>query len=173
MGIKFERGDFLKKDNKKGSFMIYEGNNISETSYKKMTLLCAFDPEKYMLRNGTYDKVPFLEVGTKAKPCAETITSDEEDFWVKKCSESEKQAALKVLREHGYVWIEKTFELVDVETGEVVRKIVIPDETYHGEIIHSNGNKFKDIIKDWCTSKIPPKTIYTYPRNYDDDYYYD
>jgi hypothetical protein len=167
---KFKIGDFLKKDNKKGSFMIYEGKNISDSSYKKMTLLCVYDPEKYMPHDGLYDKQPYLEVGTKTKPCSETINTEEEDFWVKKCTEKEKQEALELLKEYGYVWLEETLELIDMETGELVRKIVVPDNKYHGELIHSNGNKFNKIIKSWCESKIPPRTYYPYDRY---DYYDD
>ena len=40
----FKQGDFLKKNNKSGSFMIYEGIDYSETTYKKLSLVCEYDP---------------------------------------------------------------------------------------------------------------------------------
>lgn len=165
---KFERGDFLRKDNKKGSFMIYEGNNISETSYKKMTLVCWFDPEKFVRNEfGAYTEQPSLEVGSLNKPCTTTIDTEEEDYWVKICSPQEKAEALEVLEAYGYHWNEDTFELVDNGTGEVIRKLIIPDNSYHGEVVSPIKKTFKDMIKKYCISKIKPTYQYS---NYD---YYD
>ena len=87
----FNAGDFLKRDSKHGSFMIYEGQNISDSSYKKMTLLCYFDPEKYMMTSMGYHQVPNLEVSKKGKRCSETIDTEKEDYWVKVCSPKEKE----------------------------------------------------------------------------------
>jgi hypothetical protein len=68
MGKKFKRGDFLRKDNKKGSFMIYEGNNLSDTSYKRMTVICYYDPEAFQMGPIGYEPKPKLEVATKLHP---------------------------------------------------------------------------------------------------------
>lgn len=166
---KFEAGDFLKKDNKKGSFMIYEGNNISETSYKRMTLICYYDPEKMVMGAVGYEQKPTLEVATKDKPCETTIDTEVEDYWVKICSEEEKAEALKVLSKYGLMWNDVTMELIDSKSGEVIRKIKTPDNTYYGQTIHPKTSKFKDIIKRYCYSKLKTPT-YPYHNPYYNEY---
>lgn len=169
MGQKFERGDFLRKDNKKGSFMIYEGNNLSETNYKRMTVICFYDPEAFQMGPIGYESVPKLEVATKVSHCPTTIDTDEEDFWVKICTPNEKAAALEILKKHGLFWNEETLELVDIESGEVIKRVTVPDNKYYGEIIRPISEKFKEIIKKWVISKIKPY----YNPNYNYDYYDD
>ena len=169
MGKKFERGDFLKKDTKKGSFMIYEGNNISDTSYKKMTVICYYDPESFQMGPIGYEPRPKLEVGTKIHPCTITLDTEEEDFWIKACTPNEKAAAIEVLKRHGLFWNEETLELVDIESGEVVRRVIIPDDKYYGEIIRPISEKFKELIKKWVISKLRP-CYPTHTYDYYDDY---
>lgn len=166
---KFNRGDFLRKNNKKGSFMIYEGNNLSDTAYKRMTLICIYDPEKYVMGSLGYEQKPTLEVGTRQKACIETIDTEEEDYWIKLCNDQEKAEAIEILKEYGYHWNEETLELVDIETGEVVRKVMIPDNTYHGQIIKPISQEFKEIIKTACTNK--NKVVARYSPSEDYDYY--
>jgi hypothetical protein len=168
MGKKFKRGDFLRKDNKKGSFMIYEGNNLSDTSYKRMTVICYYDPEAFQMGPIGYEPKPKLEVATKLHPCSITVDTEEEDFWVKVCSPAEKQAAIDVLKKHGLFWNEETLELVDIESGEIVRKVIIPDNKYYGEIIRPISKKFKELIKKWVINKLRPSY-----QSYYDDYYDD
>ena len=169
MGKRFERGEFLRKDTKKGSFMIYEGNNLSSSSYKMMSLVCFYDPEKYQMGPIGYETKPSLEVGTKLKPCATTIDTEEEDFWIKRCSENEKDEALRILAKHGLYWDEKDLALVDITSGEVIRKIVIPDDKYYGQIIRPKSNKFKELIKKCCVNKVKVETRYQgcYDEYYD------
>jgi hypothetical protein len=169
MGKKFERGDFLKKDTKKGSFMIYEGNNISDTSYKKMTVICYYDPESFQMGPIGYEPRPKLEIGTKIHPCTMTLDTEEEDFWIKACTPNEKAAAIEVLKRHGLFWNEETLELVDIESGEVVRRVIIPDNKYYGEIIRPISEKFKELIKKWVISKLRP-CYPTHTYDYYDDY---
>ena len=171
MAQKFERGEFLRKDSKKGSFMIFEGNNLSDSSYKRLSLICYYDPECFQMGAIGYESKPKLEIATKAAPCTTTIDTEEEDFWVKRCSPNEKAAALEVLKQHGLYWNEETFELVDIETGEVVRRLIIPDNTYHGEIIKPISERFKELIKKWVISKLKPS--YYHNPNYNYDYYDD
>jgi hypothetical protein len=167
MGQKFERGDFLRKDTKKGSFMIFEGNNVSDTSYKRLSLVCYYNPEEFQMGAIGYESKPKLEIATKLAPCPTTVDTDEEDFWIKKCSPNEKAAALEILKQHGLFWNEETLELVDIETGEVVRRVIVPDNKYYGQIIHPISEKFKELIKKWVISKLKP--IYNYNQNYYDD----
>ena len=155
----FKQGDFLKKNNKEGSFMIYEGNNMSETTYKKMTLICCYDPEKYMMTSAGYSHVPHLEVATPTKRCEETIDTEQEDYWISICSDEERMRAERILLRYGYEWDAESLSLVDVETGEVVKKIVIPDNTYYGQIIKPISDAFKAILKRFCITK--NKTTYS------------
>jgi len=167
-GDKFQRGDFLRKDSKKGSFMIYEGNNLSDTAYKRMSLVCYYDPEKFMMGPVGYEQQPNLELATKYKPCETTIDTEEEDYWIKKCNDREKQTAMDILAKNKLYWDEENFELISLETGETIRKIIIPDNTYYGQVVRPKNDKFKELLKKWCIKKIPP--VYTYERCYD---YYD
>ena len=166
-GKKFERGEFLRKDTKKGSFMIFEGNNLSENAYKRLTLICFYDPEAFQMGPLGYEQKPQLEVGTKIAPCTTTIDTDEEDFWIKRCNDNEKAAAMEILKKHGLFWNEEACELIDLETGEVIRRIIVPDNTYYGQIIRPISEKFKALLKKWVISKLTP----SYSHYYDGDYY--
>lgn len=157
----FKEGDFIKRDNRKGSFMIYEGKNISDTCVKKLTVVCAYDPEKYMQTKCGYDHVPHLEVPMKGKPCSETIDTDKEDYWISLCTPTEKADAIQILEEYGYIWDEENLALVDMVTGEIIKRIVIPDNTYYGEIVRPITDDFKDILKKSCLEKSKP----TYPTH--------
>ena len=162
----FKRGDFLKKTMKPGSFMIYEGNNISESAYnKKMTLVCFYDPKAYVKNEyGAYVEGPELKLASKKAPCESTVDTEEEDYYTKICNEEEKQEAIKTLAEYGYHWNEETFELVDIETGEIVRKLLIPDDKYHGQIVRPVSTETKKLIKRCCIKKLPPS--YNYNSGY-------
>lgn len=149
----FKVGDFIKRNNKQGCFMIYEGNNISDTSYKRLTCLCEYDPEKYMMTDSGYAHVPNLDIGTATKRCATTIDTDKEDYWITLCTEEEKRRAERVLLKYNLEWDEENLALVDIETGEIVKKIVTPDNTYYGQIIKPISEAFKAMLKKFCDSK--------------------
>lgn len=152
----FRRGDFLTKNNKKGSFMIYEGNNLSESTYKRMTLVCLYDPEKYVMGDVGYETKPYLEVASINKPCTETVDTEQEDYWISICTDIQKQEALNILAKYGYYWKEDTLELVDMRTGELIRKVIIPDDKYYGQIIKPSSKKFKELAKKYCFKKSEP-----------------
>lgn len=152
-----KEGDFIKRDNRKGSFMIYEGRNISDTCVKKLTLVCAYDPEKYMQTStGGYDHVPYLDVANKRKPCGETIDTDKEDYWISLCTPTEKADAIEILEQYGYIWDEENMALVDMVTGEIIKRIVIPDNKYYGEIIKPITDDSKNLLKKFCLEKSKP-----------------
>lgn len=161
-----KEGDFIKRDNRKGSFMIYEGKNISDTCVKKLTLICAYDPEKYMQTSAGYDHVPYLDVAKDGKLCGETIDTDKEDYWISLCTPTEKADAIEILEQYGYVWDEENLALVDMVTGEIIKKIVIPDNTYYGEIVRPITDDFKGILKKSCLDKSKP----TYPSYHNPSY---
>lgn len=165
----FQKGDFLKKDNKKGSFMIYEGNDMSEGYSKKYTLVCYYDPEKYMMTTMGYHQVPHLEIATKTKRCEETIDTTREDFWIKKCNDKEKAEAIKVLEDYGYCWDDENMLLIDTSTGEVIKKITLPDNTYYGQIIKPITEAFKAMLKRFCIQANKPAYSTRYSEY--DDYY--
>ena len=168
---RFNKGDFLRKDNKKGSFMIYEGNNISSTSYKRMTLVCFYDPEAFTMGPIGYENKPKLELSTSSKPCETTIDTEEEDFWIKKCSPLEREEAERILAKYGLIWNEDSLELIDIASGEVVKKIIVPDDTYYGQIIRPITEKFKELLHKWVFKKM--KAEYSYSSQYPYDYYDD
>lgn len=152
----FKVGDFIKRNNKQGCFMIYEGNNISDTSYKRLTCLCEYDPEKYMMTDAGYAHVPHLDIGTATKRCATTIDTEKEDYWITLCTEEEKRRAERVLLKYNLEWDEENLALVDIETGEIVKKIVTPDNNYYGQIIKPISETFKAMLKKFCISKNKP-----------------
>ena len=163
-------GDFIKRDNKKGSFMIYEGNDISESTYtKKFTLIASYDPEKYMMTSIGYDHVPHLDVACSTRRCAETIDTDKEDFWISLCNPIEKADAISILEDYGYHWDEEKLEMIDLQTGEIIKKITVPDNTYYGQVIKPITDAFKDILKRFCLDKSKPTTPY-YSQHYNQDW---
>lgn len=146
-------GDFIKRKNKDGCFMIFEGNNISETSYKRLTLICEYDPEKYMMTSAGYDHVPNLDMATATKRCSVTIDTDKEDYWIGLCNEAEKRRAEKILLRYGYEWDAENLRMIDITTGEIVKKITTPDNTYYGQIIKPISDAFKAMLKRFCINK--------------------
>ena len=59
--------------------------------------------------------------------------------------------------------------MVDILTGEIVKRIIIPDNKYYGEIIKPITETSKNILKQFCLSKSKP--IYTPNYREDWDYY--
>lgn len=149
----FKQGDFLRKKNKPGSFMIYEGNDYSETTYKKLSLVCEYDPEKYMMTSAGYSHVPYLDMAKKGKRCETTIDTDKEDYWVSICTTEERLRAESILLRYGYEWDDENMCMIDLQSGEVVKKIVTPDNTYYGQIIKPISEAFKAMLKKFCISK--------------------
>ena len=159
----FQKGDFLKKNNKKGSFMIYEGDNLSKTTLKKMSLVVYYDPEAFERNeNGVYEQMKKLYVGDKYKPSSETIDTEKEDYWVSLCNEEEIQAAHQKLQEYGYKWDAEKMELTKIENGEIVRKIIVPDNTYYGHTIKPSPSQFKDLAQKYCQEENKVTTTYQY-----------
>lgn len=149
----FKPGDFIKRNNKNGCFMIYEGNNISETTYKRLTVVCEYDPEKYMMTDAGYSHVPNLEVSTPTKRCTTTVDTEKEDYWIQLCTTEERLRAEQVLLKYGYEWDAENLCMVDLNTGEIVKKITVPDNTYYGQIIKPISNAFKAMLKKFCFEK--------------------
>jgi DNA-binding beta-propeller fold protein YncE len=168
----FEPGDFIKENNKKGSFLIFEGNDISQyKTVKKLTTLCFYNPEKYKMTALGYDQVPDLEVATKRVPCSKTIDTPKEDYWYSLCTQEEKLRAIKVLDEYGYYWDSETFSLIDTSTREVIKKITTPDNTYYGQIIKPITDAFKNMLKRFCYNANKPTVSPCYSQGYEG--YYD
>jgi hypothetical protein len=161
----FKKGDFITYDNKPGSFVIYEGIDNSTTSYKKLSVIVNYDPSKYRQHeDGTYRTSPFLEVATKSARCEKTLDDDRETYWIRLCTPAEKEKAIDLLQENGYYWNEDLLAIIDIETGEIVRKIVEPKVEYHGEIIRPITEKFKKILRMFCVESNKKK--YSYQNDY-------
>ena len=60
----------------------------------------------------------------------------------------------------------RPLELVDVETGEVVHKIIIPKLEYNGDVIKPMCEEHKELLKDFVMSK----NTYFYNRGYNNGY---
>lgn len=167
---KFEKGDFLKYDNKPGSFAIFEGIDLMPTYQytKKYSVVVFFDPSKYCENeNGCgWGTRPYLEVVKPNKPCEKTLDTLEEDYFWKVCTPREKEMALATLEEYGYEWDEENLELIEQTSGKVVYKIIVPKLEYNGDIIKpiSKGNKKQ--LKNYVLSK----NTYSYGNNYNCGY---
>ena len=174
----FKKGDFITFDNKPGSFVIFEGIDISTTSYKKLSVIANYDPSKYRQHeDGTYRTSPFLEVATKFTRCEKTVDEEKETYWVRLCTEAEKGKALEKLAEYGYGWDEENLAITNKNTGELIRKVVEPKVEYHGEIIRPITEKFKKLLRLFCVESNKKKysysgTGYPYGRYWDEDYEY-
>ena len=154
---KFEKGDFLKYDNKPGSFAIFEGVDLMPSySYtKKLSVMVYFDPSKYCQNeNGVgWSSRPYLEVATDNKPCEKTVDTYEEDYFWKVCSPLEKEMALATLEEYGYEWDETNLTLKEQATGKIVHKIIIPKLEYNGDIIKPITEERKNHLHKYAISK--------------------
>lgn len=166
----FQKGDFVTEDKRKGSFMIYEGNDTSaSTCYKRMSVICAYDPEKYKRGDdGIYRNVPELEVSSKNKKCITKIDTDREDYWYRLCTPLEKVRAIEILSQYGYEWDEENLSLIDTDTGEIISKIITPKNEYNGEIVKPITHHLKSLLKGCCVSA--NKTTYNNYNNYWDEY---
>lgn len=152
----FKPGDFVKRNSKAGGFVIYEGNNISETACKRLTVVCEYDPEKYKMTDAGYAYVPVLDMGTNTKRCQTTIDTEKEDYWYSLCNEEEKNRAERVLLRYGYEWDAENLRMIDITTGEIVKSIKIPDDKYYGQIIKPMSDASKAMLKKLCVEKNKP-----------------
>lgn len=184
----FNKGDFVKycvnNNGTKVTFGIFEGIDL-EPSYqytKKYSLLLYYDSRKYCNQstNGNdWGYKPSLEVSLNGKPCEKSIDTLEEDTWWSLCTPEEKENAIHVLHSYGYEWDEELMSLIDIKTGEIVRKIIIPKIEYNGEIIkpitQTLKDKLKKVVKKKNTTSVygyyPPCQSVHYGHGYDG--YYD
>jgi flagellar basal body rod protein FlgC len=169
---KFKPGDFITFTNKEGSFAIYEGVDVSTSTFKKLTTILSYDPSKYMQTDEGYKMIPHMEVSTKLSNCEKTIDSNESNYWTRKCNEDEIKKALEIMKEYGYAWDKDNLSVVNSDTGSVIAKIHIPKIEYKGQIIKPTSFKLKQLLKMFCTQKNKKTTSYTYP-GYWDYYGYD
>lgn len=153
----FNKGDFLKYDTKPGSFVIFEGLDLMTTYQynKKYSVAVYFDPSKYCENeNGVgWGVRPVLEVASPAKHCEKTVDTLVEDYFWKRCTETEKQEALLKLAEYGLLWDEEKLELINIETKNVVYKIISPKLEYNGDVIKPIRGDFKGLLKSSVLSK--------------------
>ena len=172
----FQKGDFITETNKPGSFFIYEGINLSP-SYKKLSIIAQYDPSKYRKQDdGEYYSSPFLEIATNNSKCDKSLYEDKETYWCKICTPEQKEKALEVLRNYGYSWDDETLSIIDINTGEVVRKVTEPKTEYNGETVKPITKKLKDLLRGLCVESNKKKYSYSgggssYPYQGARDYY--
>ena len=162
---KFSPGDFVTFSNKKGAFAIYEGVDTSTSTYKKLTVILAYDPSKYTKTEDGYQMIPFMEVSSKNSPCEKTLDTDEDSYWTRRCTEEEIEKALEVMRNYGYLWDKENLAVVSIDSGEVIAKVHLPKVEYKGQIIKPMTEKFKKMLRMFCLEK-NKKVEHSYPSNY-------
>lgn len=182
-GDKFEKGMFLTKSYNKGNFIIFEGLDISTSYSKKYSILAMYDPHKYCRKDETsydYEYKEYIETATSEKRCSETLSDDKETSWIRKCTDEEKNEAINKLHEFGYDWSDELMSLIDMETGEIIRKIPIVLNEYNGEIIHPLTRNKKNLLYDYVEATNNPQSKYPHSpyyskryNNYYNDYGYD
>lgn len=161
--VKFEKGDFITWINKPNCFGIFEGIDLTPSYQysKKYSLALFFDPNKYAQNdNGTYDNKPNLDISVGERRCEKTIDTDSEDYWWHKLTPIQYENAIATLEEWGYRWDEKTLSLIEIETGEIIKQIVIPKIEYNGEVVKPICEDFKTKLVDFVKEKNKPTTYY-------------
>lgn len=163
----FQKGEFITNTNKPTSFAIFEG--IEMESYgvnKKYSVIAAYDPSKYreLPNGGGWASQPYLEVATSTTRCEQTVDGDTESYWWKPCTPEQKEKAIATLEDYGYHWNEELMAIVDKETGEIVRTIVVPKLEYHGEVVKPITQKVKAFLLKVCKEINMKK--YSYQTNY-------
>lgn len=169
-------GDFITYVNKPGAFGIYEGVLVDSTTQylKSYSLVLYYEPNKYVDTEDGYKAIEYLDIATDSKRCEKTIDTNKENYWWHVATSKQKEEAINKLKEKGYLWDEENFRLINIETGEIVKKIYFPKIEYKGEIIKPICEKFKNFLKNFVKTKTKPSTTsYTqggYNRMYEDYY---
>lgn len=163
----FNKGDFVKYSTynstigNKITFGIFEGVDLApEYQYtKKFSLVAYYDSYKYcsnLNNDAGWGYAPSLDVATKGKPCEKTIDTLVENSWWSLCTPLEKKEAIEVLAKYGYEWNEELLALVDMNTGEIVHKIITPKIEYNGETIKPICDEYKNKLKKSIVNKTKP-----------------
>lgn len=163
----FNKGDFVKYSTynstigNKITFGIFEGVDLApEYQYtKKFSLVAYYDSYKYcsnLNNDAGWGYAPSLDVATKGKPCEKTIDTLVENSWWSLCTPLEKKEAIEVLTRYGYEWNEELLALVDMNTGEIVHKIITPKIEYNGETIKPICDEYKNKLKKSIVNKAKP-----------------
>lgn len=174
----FNKGDFIKystynsaNDDTKFAFGIFEGIDLApEYQYtKKLSLAAFYDSYKYC--NNLDNEVgwgykPVLEIASSNKPCEKTIDTVCEDTWWTICTPLEKQRALEILASYGIDWDEEEMTLTNVETGEILHRIIIPKIEYNGDVIKPICNELKSKLRTAVLSKNKASYSSSYPNQY-------
>jgi len=157
----FNKGDFIAKTNKQGWFAIYEGCEIRNSYYlKKYTLICAYDPSAYGKQDdGTYGSYQKFVYATSAHPCDETVDENKESYFYRLATEDEIEAAKKILEEQGFYWNPVEYTLTDLNSGEVVKKIVGPKTKYSGNVIKPTRGVLEAMHKKAMESVAKPSAV--------------
>jgi len=174
----FNKGDFIKystynsaNDSTKFAFGIFEGVDLApEYQYtKKLSLAAYYDSWKYCnnLDNGVgWGYQPVLEVASQNKPCEKTIDTICEDSWWTVCTPLEKKRALEILAKYGIDWNEEEMTLTNVETGEILHRIIVPKLEYNGDVIKPICNELKTKLKTAVLSKNKTSYSSSYPNRH-------
>ena len=163
----FNKGDFVKYSTynstigNKITFGIFEGVDLApEYQYtKKFSLVAYYDSYKYcsnLNNDAGWGYAPSLDVAAKGKPCEKTIDTLVENSWWSLCTPLEKKEAIEVLARYGYEWNEELLALVDMNTGEIVHKIITPKIEYNGETIKPICDEYKNKLKKSIVNKAKP-----------------
>jgi hypothetical protein len=132
-------------------------------------LAAYYDSWKYCshLDNGVgWGYQPVLEVASQNKPCEKTIDTICEDSWWTVCTPLEKKRALEILAKYDIDWDEEEMTLTNVETGEILHRIIVPKIEYNGDVIKPICDELKSKLKIAVLSKNKTSYSSSYPSQY-------
>ena len=172
--VSFKKGDFIKNKQQHGSFAIFEGRDVTPSTYvtRHYSLALYYNPKKYMLQeNGSWDYSPTLEVSTPSEPCKTDVDTMREDYWWGPCSDSEVMTAMQILYDNGYIYDPDTMTLTDRVSGKVIRQLADPTPSYNGEKIKPITKGLRHSLHS-CIHFKAARTSYNSGNNYYHDQYY-
>lgn len=152
-------GDFLVSTiayNGNQIFAIFEGHEIYSTTYTSSnpdySLLAHYESKPYQYSYHA-PTGPTLEIATQGKPCSHKIYIKENPTTWRKCTDEEKAEFINILAQHGYYWIEDTWELVESETGQIVASITQPKLIYNGCVCKHISESAHSYLQDKCAKE--------------------
>lgn len=152
-------GDFLISTttyNGNKIFAIFEGREILSSTYPSArpdySLLAHYESKPYSYNYGT-PQGPALEVATSEKPCSHKIYIKDNPTTWRKCTIEEKEEFLDILANKGYCWIEDSWELIEIDSGQVIATIIKPKIIYNGCQCKHMSDNAHSYLQDKCAKE--------------------
>ena len=164
----FKIGTFIKRTyGENGNFGIFEGDivpNDYNTDTKSYSLAFFYNPKEYNTQTREYEAT--YQFATDDSICSEKVTkySGGSLTW-SELTASEKEEALDIMNKCGLYWDEDNYNLISINTGEVLYHIIKPNNEYNGQAVIPIDNEREKILKEAfesTLSKTATKTNYAY-----------